>query len=188
MALLRELRHRRSIVVYLLAIVAPALVLLYFGVESFERQREALDTLLRANLRLSAEKLAAELERRVKEEAQACLRDVVRNGSAKGGYGLGLYLIRHIVDAHERRVKLDSEPGRGSTFRLVFPQPGSGAASLLVRAPLFAQTFRPGRLLQIDLQTGEHRQLLNSVSLLPAPIGISPQCSRPMEAPSIIWL
>lgn len=43
------------------------------------------------------------------------------NASAKGGYGLGLYLVRHIMRAHGGDVQLDSEIGRGSRFRLVFP-------------------------------------------------------------------
>ena len=45
----------------------------------------------------------------------------VSNGSGKGGYGLGLFLVRHIMDAHGGRAEVDSEPGRGSRFRLVFP-------------------------------------------------------------------
>jgi signal transduction histidine kinase len=43
------------------------------------------------------------------------------NASAKGGYGLGLYLVRHIMNAHGGDVQLESEMGRGSRFRLVFP-------------------------------------------------------------------
>jgi len=46
----------------------------------------------------------------------------VPNGSGKGGYGLGLFLVRHIMDAHGGRVDVDSEPGRGSRFRLTFPK------------------------------------------------------------------
>ncbi len=46
----------------------------------------------------------------------------VPNGSGKGGYGLGLFLVRHIMDAHGGRVDVDSEPGRGSRFRLTFPR------------------------------------------------------------------
>jgi two-component system phosphate regulon sensor histidine kinase PhoR len=45
----------------------------------------------------------------------------VGNAVAKGGYGLGLYLVRHIMDAHQGRVELESELQRGSRFRLVFP-------------------------------------------------------------------
>jgi len=43
------------------------------------------------------------------------------NGGAKGGYGIGLFLVRHIMEAHSGRVEVESEPGRGSCFRLVFP-------------------------------------------------------------------
>jgi signal transduction histidine kinase len=39
----------------------------------------------------------------------------------KGGYGLGLFLVRHLMEAHGGRVEVDSELGRGSMFRLVFP-------------------------------------------------------------------
>src|SRR5439155_20860163 len=53
----------------------------------------------------------------------------VRNGAAKGGYGLGLYLIRHIMEAHEGKVEVESEAGRGSTFRQRFPLPDAGSPS-----------------------------------------------------------
>jgi two-component system phosphate regulon sensor histidine kinase PhoR len=43
-----------------------------------------------------------------------------RKGST-GGYGLGLYLVRHVMEEHAGHIELDSEPGRGARFRLVFP-------------------------------------------------------------------
>jgi signal transduction histidine kinase len=43
------------------------------------------------------------------------------SNESKGGYGIGLFLVRHIMDAHGGQVEVDSEPGRGSRFRLVFP-------------------------------------------------------------------
>ena len=37
------------------------------------------------------------------------------------GSGLGLSLVRYIMDAHQGRVEVQSKPGKGSTFTLVFP-------------------------------------------------------------------
>jgi two-component system phosphate regulon sensor histidine kinase PhoR len=38
------------------------------------------------------------------------------------GSGLGLSLVKHIMDAHGGRIELESVPGKGSTFRFLFPQ------------------------------------------------------------------
>jgi two-component system phosphate regulon sensor histidine kinase PhoR len=37
------------------------------------------------------------------------------------GTGLGLTLVKHIMDAHGGNVRVDSIPGKGSRFRLLFP-------------------------------------------------------------------
>jgi signal transduction histidine kinase len=37
------------------------------------------------------------------------------------GSGLGLTLTKHMVEGHGGRIELESAPGQGSTFRLVFP-------------------------------------------------------------------
>jgi two-component system, OmpR family, phosphate regulon sensor histidine kinase PhoR len=37
------------------------------------------------------------------------------------GSGLGLSLVSHIMDAHGGMIELESETGKGSTFRLIFP-------------------------------------------------------------------
>ena len=37
------------------------------------------------------------------------------------GSGLGLSLVSHILHAHGGLIELESEPGKGSTFRLLFP-------------------------------------------------------------------
>ncbi|MBI1938645.1 MAG: HAMP domain-containing histidine kinase [Ignavibacteriales bacterium] len=37
------------------------------------------------------------------------------------GTGLGLALVKHIIDAHKGKIELTSEVGKGSKFRLLFP-------------------------------------------------------------------
>jgi two-component system phosphate regulon sensor histidine kinase PhoR len=37
------------------------------------------------------------------------------------GSGLGLTLVKHIMEAHQGRVELNSTPGKGSRFSLIFP-------------------------------------------------------------------
>ena len=40
---------------------------------------------------------------------------------ATGGTGLGLAIVKHVAVSHGAKLFVDSEVGRGSTFRLVFP-------------------------------------------------------------------
>jgi PAS domain S-box-containing protein len=74
-----------------------------------------------------------------------------------GGTGLGLALVKEIVDAHQGRVWVDSEPGRGSAFfftlpvaeqalpTVAVPEVVSGGAMdilLVENDPVFAQLLR----------------------------------------------
>lgn len=47
------------------------------------------------------------------------------------GSGLGLSIVSHIVAAHQGRVTLESEPGKGSTFTIHLPVEGVGAGMAL---------------------------------------------------------
>ncbi|HEY2978495.1 MAG TPA: ATP-binding protein, partial [Burkholderiaceae bacterium] len=53
------------------------------------------------------------------EEFRQASGDVLRKAE---GTGLGLALVKRFVELHGGEVTLDSEPGRGSTFRFTLPQ------------------------------------------------------------------
>jgi hypothetical protein len=130
--------YRKAILVYLMAIVTPALVLLYFGVASFQRQRQAVDTLLRSNLRLSGERLAVEVESRATELARACLR---------GDWGIGRR--KHPV----ARYFFASDRGQVTYPPLHMPPP-STVDDLLPGEPAkirreYAEDFGHGELLEL---------------------------------------
>lgn len=41
--------------------------------------------------------------------------------SQTGGTGLGLAIVKHVAAAHQAELQIESRPGEGSTFRMVFP-------------------------------------------------------------------
>jgi PAS domain S-box-containing protein len=49
-------------------------------------------------------------------------------GSTNGGSGLGLTIVRKILQAHHGDVEVESVPGKGSTFRLWLPLSASASA------------------------------------------------------------
>lgn len=59
------------------------------------------------------------------DERERIFEQFFRGGAPENdsipGTGLGLTVVRHIVDAHGGFITLESEPGKGSTFRLHLP-------------------------------------------------------------------
>jgi two-component system phosphate regulon sensor histidine kinase PhoR len=46
----------------------------------------------------------------------------VGDSRAQGGTGLGLSLVKHIVNRHRGRLLIESVPKKGATFTACFPQ------------------------------------------------------------------
>jgi hypothetical protein len=42
----------------------------------------------------------------------------------KQGMGIGLFQSKTIVEAHQGRIEVESEPGKGSTFKVFLPNKG----------------------------------------------------------------
>ncbi len=52
-----------------------------------------------------------------------------------GGLGLGLYIVRQIVDAHGGSIRVESQPGAGSTFTVELPREARVAPEQPVAGP-----------------------------------------------------
>jgi len=52
----------------------------------------------------------------------------VRESRAQGGTGLGLALVKHILNRHRGRLSIESMPGAGATFTVYLPAAGSMSA------------------------------------------------------------
>jgi signal transduction histidine kinase len=63
-------------------------------------------------------------------EQRVVFQKFVRGAAAKKagikGTGIGLSMVRQIVDACGGEIRLESVPGEGSTFTLFFPLAGAG--------------------------------------------------------------
>ena len=48
--------------------------------------------------------------------------DASRKNTKYGESGLGLPIVKQLVELHEGQITTESEPGKGTTFTLIFPR------------------------------------------------------------------
>src|SRR5438046_627003 len=121
---------RRTVALYLLGIVLPAIALLYLAWRSIEQQRAAIDVLTDRNVRLQLDRVAAELEVRVTALASACARDEDLEAlGAEPRDGAALSSARHAAGAIRRRHPIAEHVLFARSGRAIYP---------LVREPLLA--------------------------------------------------
>ena len=65
------------------------------------------------------------------------------------GTGLGLAMVYGMTQRHSADIEIESEPGHGTTVRLIFPVPASGVGSA-VNAPATTPLVRRLRILVVD--------------------------------------
>ena len=67
--------------------------------------------------------------RPIAPELLPVLFDAMTRGDTQGGQrrsvGLGLFIVRHVVEAHGGRVSVQSEEGAGTTFTVRLPRRSS---------------------------------------------------------------
>lgn len=94
---------------------------------------------------------------------QRCLEPFFSTKTTRGGSGLGLAMVYGMVERHEGVIEIESEPGRGTTFRLVFPLRGMNARRIgKGDTNAFA---RPLRILCIDDEPLIRELLVDSLVL-----------------------
>jgi signal transduction histidine kinase/DNA-binding response OmpR family regulator len=71
------------------------------------------------------------------EDLARIFRRFERGGNAhgSGGLGLGLYVVRHIVEAHRGRIEVESELDAGATFTVILPADPQVGAEAAAAAP-----------------------------------------------------
>ncbi|MGB7228398.1 MAG: ATP-binding protein, partial [Candidatus Acidiferrales bacterium] len=55
------------------------------------------------------------------EYHQEIFEDFMRVDPSSSGMGLGLAITKRLIQAHHGKIWVDSEPGRGSSFKFLLP-------------------------------------------------------------------
>jgi CheY-like chemotaxis protein len=79
---------------------------------------------------------------------QRCLEPFFSTKRDRGGTGLGLAMVYGMMERHEGTIEVESEPGKGTTMRLIFPVRQAPAAGDTSQTPVGVKC--PLRVLCID--------------------------------------
>ena len=85
--------------------------------------------------------IAPEDHAAVFEEFKQVGRDRLRKAE---GTGLGLALTKRFVELHGGEIRLESEPGKGSTFSFRLPLAGAARPASSARSSALPRSCRPG--------------------------------------------
>jgi CheY-like chemotaxis protein len=97
------------------------------------------------------------------EHREAIFEPFRRLGQAARGTGLGLAVVRQLVDLHGGRVWVESNPGGGSIFHVVLPHAFTIPAGAVLREDVPISAERPSRskgLILVVEDTPEHMDML----------------------------
>ena len=86
----------------------------------------------------------------------------VGDSRAQGGTGLGLSLVKHIVNRHRGRLLIESVPKNGATFTACFPQAKTPAVGLN------SSDFNG-----LSLSSSRHESFVKAASTAPKRTGVS---------------
>lgn len=100
-----------------------------------------------------------------KEVRQACLEPFFSTKAQRSGTGLGLAMVYGMMQRHEGEIEIESEPGQGACFRLIFPV-SHGKCPPLSAPPGTASVSRSLRILCIDDEEKVRQLLLDCLQQL----------------------
>jgi signal transduction histidine kinase/ActR/RegA family two-component response regulator len=111
---------------------------------------------------------------------QRCLEPFFSTKAKRGGTGLGLAMVYGMMQRHDGFIEIDSAPGRGTCFRLIFPfRNGASKTQPAPASPIIPN--RSLRILCIDDEPHIQELLKNCLTTLNHHVGIASSGRQGME-------